>query len=80
MSQKSVEIVIGRLATDETLRARFLADPAATLRSLREAGLDLNPVEIEALLEMPTGVWPAMAARIHPRLQKIAWNEDAREP
>jgi hypothetical protein len=80
MSQKSVEIVIGRLATDETLCARFLTDPAATLRSLGEAGLDLNPAEMEALLEMPTGAWPAIAARIHPRLQKIAWNEDGPEP
>jgi hypothetical protein len=80
MSQKNVEIVIGRLATDETLRARFLADPGGTLRSLREGGLDLNPVEVEALLEMPTGAWRAMAARIHPRLQKIAWNEDGPEP
>jgi hypothetical protein len=39
---------------------------------LGEAGLDLNQVEIEALLEMPPDAWPAMAACIHPRLQKIA--------
>ena len=80
MSQKNVEIVIGRLATDETLRARFLADPAGTLRSLVETGLVLNPVEVEALLDMPLGTWPAMAARIHPRLQKVAWNENDVEP
>lgn len=75
MSQKGVEIMIGRLITDETLRSRFIADPAATVRSLRWAGLDLNPLEIEALLEMPDEVWPALAARIHPRLQKISLNE-----
>jgi hypothetical protein len=80
MSQKSVEIVIGRLATDETLRVRYLADPAATLRSLREAGLVLNSLEVEALLEMPEEVWVALAAAIHPRLQKIAWGEDVSEP
>ena len=80
MSQRSVEIVIGRLATDETLRARFLGDPLATLRAQIEAGLDLNPAEIEALLAMPTWAWPAMAARIHPRLQKIAWHEEGPEP
>jgi len=78
MSQKSVEIVIGRIATDETLRARFLADPARTLGSLRETGLDLNPLEIEALLEMPSESWPAIAAWIHPRLQKIALSGDCR--
>ena len=80
MSQKSVEIVIGRLATDETLRDRFLAEPMATLRSLREAGLDLNSCEVEALLEMPPSTWTVMAARIHPRLQKVAWNEECPEP
>ena len=80
MSQKSVEIVIGRLATDETLRARYLADPGATLRSLRWAGLDLTSLEVEALLEMPAEVWIAVAAAIHPRLQKIAWSEDVTGP
>ena len=72
MSQKNVEILIGRLVTDETLRGTFLSNPEATLHSLGEAGLGLNQVEIEALLEMPTDAWPAMAACIHPRLQKIA--------
>jgi len=79
MSQKSVEIVIGRLATDETLRARFLADPAGTLLSFCEAGLDLNPAEIDALLEMPTECWTVAAAWVHPRLQKIALGKDDRE-
>jgi hypothetical protein len=79
MSQKSVEIVIGRLATDEALRARFLADPAGTLRSLWESGLELNPGEVEALLETPPESWAAMATRIHPRLQKIALRADRSE-
>ena len=76
MSQKSVEIVIGRLATDETLRARFLADGADTLRALRECGYDLNMAEIEALLEMPSDAWAVMASWVHPRLQKIALKGD----
>lgn len=80
MSQKCVEVLIGRLATDETLRARFLADPVGTLRSLRENGFDLNLSEIEALIEMPTESWTVMAAWIHPRLQKIALKGDRSEP
>jgi hypothetical protein len=72
MSQKSVEIVIGKLATDEALRAQFLADPMAALDGLSERGLELNPAEREALLAIPKGVWIVMPRWIHPRLQKIA--------
>lgn len=80
MSQKSVEIVIGKLATDEALRARFLAAPTAVLDGLGEQGLDLNPAEREALLAIPRGVWIVMPRWIHPRLQKIALNNERSEP
>jgi hypothetical protein len=72
MSQKCVEVVIGRLATDEALRARFSVDPSATLEQLRESGVDLTPYEIEALRDTPAGLWELVASWIHPRLQKIA--------
>ena len=72
MSQKCVEMVIGRLATDEALRARFSANPSSTLEHLREGGVDLTPGEIEALRETPAGLWDLVASGIHPRLQKIA--------
>jgi hypothetical protein len=80
MSQKSVEIVIGKLATDEALRARFVADPMATLGWLGERGLDLNPAETEALLAIPKGGWIVMSRWVHPRLQKIALNADRAKP
>ena len=80
MSQKSVEIVIGKLATDESLRARFLTDPMAVLDGLGERGLDLNPAEREALLAIPKGGWIVMSRWIHPRLQKIALNTKRAEP
>ena len=76
MSQKSVEIVIGRLATDEAWRARYLVNPRATLQSLVENGLDLTPAESEALLEMPEDLWVMFARWIHPRLQKISFESD----
>lgn len=79
MSQKSVEIVIGKLATDDALRARFLADPMAALDWLGERGLDLNPAEREALLAIPKGVWIVMPRWIHPRLQKIAMSSERAE-
>src|SRR5262249_27519554 len=76
MSQKSVEIVIGRLATDEALRARFLRDPASTLRALRETGLELNPGETEAPLQMTPVFLGTLATGVHPRLQKIDRKDD----
>jgi hypothetical protein len=80
MSHKSVEMLIGRLATDEALRARFLAQPAETLLSLEEGGLELSLAEIEALLAMPADSWTAMASAVHTRLQKIALSGDRLEP
>jgi len=72
MSQKSVEIVIGRLATDEVQRGHFSVDPKTTLRHLQDSGLDLTPGEIEALIRTPVALWAFIASCIHPRLQKIA--------
>lgn len=79
MSQKSVEIVIGRLATDEALRARFSEDPRSTLMHLQGAGLDLTAAEIEALRRTPLALWAYVAMCVHPRLQKIALRRDDRE-
>jgi hypothetical protein len=80
VSQKNVEVIIGRLATDETLRNRFIADPAGTLRVLIGGGLDLSLSEIEALLETPAESWAVIACRIHPRLQKITLKGVRHEP
>jgi len=79
MSQKSVEIVIGRLATDEALRVRFLRDRRSTLRGLSESGLELNAAEMDALLEMPPVFLKTLAIWVHPRLQKIALDDDRTE-
>jgi hypothetical protein len=80
VSQKSVEIVIGRLATDEALRSEFIRDPRGTLRQLAEAGLELNAGEIDALLSTPADQLNAMADWVHPRLQKAHLMRDQDEP
>jgi hypothetical protein len=69
MSQKTVQFVIGRLLTDEDLRVRFVERPFETLTDLREQGFELTKDEIEALVQSDAKMWPAMARRIHPRLQ-----------
>ena len=72
MSQKTVQLLIGRLLTDEDLRLRFVQRPFETLVELRDQGLELTADEIEALIQIDSKVWPSMAARIHPRLQRCS--------
>jgi hypothetical protein len=72
MSQKTVQLVIGRLLTDEDLRARFVERPLETLTELREQGFELSDDEIDALSRSDAKVWPSMARRIHPRLQRCS--------
>jgi len=52
MSHRSVELVIGRLATDEEFRRRFEASRGAALDEVVTAGLPLTPVERRALVEL----------------------------
>jgi hypothetical protein len=72
MSQKTVQLIIGRLLTDEDLRARFVERPRHTLAELREQGFELTDDEIDALARTDAKAWPAMATRIHPRLQRCS--------
>jgi hypothetical protein len=72
MSQKTVQLVIGRLVTDEELRVRFVDRPLETLTELREQGFELTGDEIDALARSDRKMWPAMARRIHPRLQRCS--------
>jgi hypothetical protein len=72
MSQKTVQLVIGRLVTDEELRLRFVERPLETLGELREQGFELSEDEIDALARSDAEMWPAMARRIHPRLQRCS--------
>lgn len=72
MAQRIVEAVIGRLITDEQFRAAFLADPAGTLTTLTEHGMDLTPVEIAALVATDPALWERAAESLDARLQKAS--------
>lgn len=73
MAQRNIEILIGRLVTDEALRSAFSRNAATTLVAFIESGYELTPVEIAALCATPADVWEGVAVRIHPRLQKASF-------
>jgi len=72
MSQRNVEIVIGRLATDEEIREKFLEDSRAAIAKMREDGLELSAIEAEALSALPVNALEALAEALDPRLQKAS--------
>lgn len=72
MGQRSVEVLIGRLVTDEELRREFVAKPRATIRLVQERGLELSVAEVDALLATHIGLWDCLAAALDPRLQKAS--------
>ena len=72
MSQKTVQLVIGRLLTDEDLRLRFVERSLETLTELLAQGYELSIDEIDARVRSDPDVWPSMANRIHPRLQRCS--------
>ncbi|HEX4965951.1 MAG TPA: Os1348 family NHLP clan protein [Thermoanaerobaculia bacterium] len=72
MSQKSVEVLLGKLVTDEEMRGRFRADPAGVLAAFRQAGWDLSAVEAEALGAVEPAALERLARSLDPRLQKAS--------
>ena len=76
MAQRSIEILIGRLITDEAFRSTFRKDPATALTGFIESGYDLTPLEITALRATPAGLWQRVAEQIDPRLQKMSFEEE----
>lgn len=78
MAQRSIEILIGRLVSDEAFRSAFRRAATATLTGFVEAGHDLTALEIAALRATPLDVWERAADRIDPRLQKASFRQGER--
>ncbi len=72
MAQKIVQLIIGRLLTDEELRQEFLERPRETLAALRQQGFELTPWEIDALVDTDPELWAAVAPLIDARLQRCS--------
>jgi hypothetical protein len=73
MAQRVIELVIGRLITDEEFRGEFLDNPEPTLLALNDRGFDLSRTEIAALLNTDFTLWARTAEALDPRLQKVSF-------
>jgi len=76
MSQRTVQLLIGRLLTEEEMRQRFLEDPFGSLINLRDEGFALTNTEIEALVQTDRSIWAQAAMRIDLRLQRSSLRTD----
>lgn len=72
MAQRVIEVLIGRLISDEQFRIEFLRDPRLTLERLREQGLELSAMEVAALVSTDRELWERAADGLDPRLQKAS--------
>jgi hypothetical protein len=72
LAHRIIEILVGRLITDEQFRGEFLRAPEATLLALCERGLELSRTEIAALMNTDPTLWARTASGIDPRLQKAS--------
>jgi hypothetical protein len=73
VAQRSIEILIGRLVTDEAFRSAFRTDAVATLTGFVESGYELTALESAALRATPPDLWEHVAEHIDPRLQKASF-------
>jgi len=68
--QRTVQLIIGQILTDEEFRADFLERPIETLNALRDKGFELTSVEVDALGNTDPRLWECGAEHVDPRLQR----------
>jgi hypothetical protein len=74
---RSIEILIGRLVTDEDFRAAFRRDPRQALAGARARGLELSRAEAAALLDTDPTLWDRVADQVDARLQRASLRSGA---
>lgn len=70
MSQRNIELLIGRLLTDETFRLEFIRHLTKTLAAFIDSGHELTAHEIQALIASSPTFWNDIAGELDPRLKK----------
>jgi hypothetical protein len=76
MSQRNVELFIGRLLTDAELRRRFIHCPLGVVHEFCDQGWELNRGEINALIETDARLWFLAAAGLPSRLLRCSLRSD----
>jgi hypothetical protein len=76
MSQRNVELFVGRLLTDAELRQRFIDAPKCTIADFCGQGWELTRGEMDALLETDARLWFLAAAGLPSRLQRCSLRSD----
>lgn len=71
MSQRNIELLIGRLLTDEAFRFEFVSHLNKTLGSFIDSGHELTAHEVQVLIASNPSFWNDIAAEIDPRLRKV---------
>jgi len=70
MSQRTVQLIIGQILTDEEFRFDFLDRPGETLARLQDRGFELTSVEVAALVRTDRRLWTDGADWIDGQLQR----------
>jgi hypothetical protein len=71
MSQKTVERILGKLATDEEIRQRFRVAPGEALATIAGEVDSLTPVERDALCALDPDLLDRFADALDPRIQRV---------
>ena len=71
MSQRNIELLIGRLLTDDAFRIAFVRNLAQTLAAFIDSGHELTAQEIHAVMSNSPSFWSEVAAQLDPRLRKV---------
>jgi hypothetical protein len=79
VTQRGIEIAIGRLLTDEEFRQTFLSSPHVALGELLQRGTQLSHAEIGVLVAIDRAFWVRVADQIDPRLQKVSLKSRTRD-
>lgn len=75
--QRHIELLIGRLVTDEDFRRAFQRDPQQALCDAAHWGLALSAIEVAALLATDRTLWDRIARELDSRLQKASFSTES---